>query len=46
VNTPRPPSSQPPESSDADAVDAGDVFAGLVPIDVIDGELVPRRARG
>lgn len=28
-----------------DATDPADVFAGLLAIDVIDGELVPRRAR-
>ena len=27
-----------------DSMDAADVFAGLTAIDVIDGELVPRRA--
>lgn len=28
-----------------DATDPADVFAGLTAIDVVDGELVPRRAR-
>ncbi|MGP3535954.1 hypothetical protein ACTU3I_14230 [Microbacterium sp. RD1] len=32
-------------SDQEDAAEHSDVFAGLVPIDVVDGELLPRRHR-
>jgi hypothetical protein len=37
--------SPPAGSAGSPEGDEPDVFAGLVPIDVVDGELVPRRRR-
>jgi hypothetical protein len=42
VSTPRHPS-PPDENPDGAAPDATDIFADLVPLDVVDGELVPRK---